>query len=216
MTTRRNFLTRGVAATAGLIGLPALATGAGSPGSGADHEAWLDRLTGGDLDLFDSPVPADGRMLHLIQHYYDTYRMAYGAPEGSYSAIGTFYGETTAFAFRDEVWAKYRLGEVAEVSDPATGQGAIRNPWRVDPVIRGKVDPGAGLEALQARGAVFLVCHAALRSLAARVAADRGPDRAVVTAALESGILPGVVLVPSVIVAIQRAQKRGVSYYRIG
>jgi hypothetical protein len=32
---------------------------------------------------------------------------------------------------------------------------------------------------------------------------------------MEAHLLPGVVLVASVIVAIQRAQRRGVSYYRV-
>lgn len=206
--TRRQFMA-GTLAAAGGVALSAapLAARATIP-----HEAdrWLDRLRGEERFLFDAPEPRDGRLLALIRHFYDTSREEYGLTEREVSAVGTFYSRTTFHGLDDLMWERYQLGALLEPRLEMSG-----NPWRRAPLIAGRVEPSASLEALLRRGATFLLCRAALETRAGQVAERRGLDAQVVYADMASHLVPGVILVPSVIVAIQRAQRRGVAYYQV-
>ena len=211
-SNRRAFLAGGVAAAAGTLALRTTrleATGRDLSG-GRNHEGWIRRLTGGDRMLFDSPDPNDARMLLLMRHTFNTYQLDYDAADADVSVVGTFYGNTTFFGLDDSAWNTYRLGEVQGLEPAPT-----RNPWRADPFVNGQFVPTASIETLQGRGATFLLCRAALLNKAGKIAARIGANAEMVYDDLAKRILPGVVLVPSVIVAIQRAQKAGISYYRV-
>jgi intracellular sulfur oxidation DsrE/DsrF family protein len=211
-SSRRRFLAGGAAAAAGLVAASTRRLEAAERQlSGAtDHDAWIERMAGEDRFLFDASDHRDGRLLGLIHHYYDTHRDSYGLSEREVSAAGTLYGTTIFFGLTDAMWAKYPLGA-------AIGDETLRhNPWRTAPVVRGKVVPTAGIESLQQRGAVFLLCYDGLKTRSRQVAAQVGREAPDVLADMEAHVLPGVVVVPSVIVAIQRAQRRGVAYYRVG
>ena len=65
---------------------------------------------------------------------------------------------------------------------------------------------------LQERGVTFVVCNVAVRNLAKRLVKE---DAAALDARhreLIAGLVPGVVVVPNVLVSISRAQKKGVGY----
>jgi intracellular sulfur oxidation DsrE/DsrF family protein len=180
----------------------------------AANDAWLNRLTGKHRQLFDMPSPNGGIPLVHILNFYDTYNKAYGVGDLDVNAIGTFYGATTFYGLNDAMWAKYRLGEFSETTDPATGKPAVVNPWRTAPVILGMTLPQASIEALQLRGATFIICDNALGIFASLVAKARGLDPAAVDADFKANILPGVTRVPGMVVAIQKAQEKGITYHR--
>jgi hypothetical protein len=205
--TRREIVVGGLGAAGGLLLAASGLDAAPRPG-GTPHpdDAWLDRLPGRERHLFDASEALEGRMLSLIRHYHDTYRDVFGLRDGEVATVGTLYGGTTCYGLDDSMWRKYRLG-----GTEATGE----NPWRVAPVIGGNRAPTASIEALQQRGTAFLLCRAALSTRAGQVADREGLPRPQVLSDMEAHLLPGVVLVASVIVAIQRAQRHGVSYYRV-
>ena len=123
---------------------------------------WLEGLKGKHRQLFDSPAPAGGIPLVHVMNYYDTYNKAFNVKDADIDAVLTFYGSTTFHGLSDAAWAKYRLGEFLEINDAATGQPATSNPWRAAPVILGMTLPPASIEALQKRGATFIICNNAL------------------------------------------------------
>jgi intracellular sulfur oxidation DsrE/DsrF family protein len=131
------------------------------------------------------------------------------------NAVSALYGPTAPFALNDATWAKHRLGEFAEIQDPERDGPATANPWRRKPLVRGKLMAEASIEALQARGAVFLVCDLALGGFAVRLTQARGGSASELHDEFRANLLPGVVLVPNVVVSIQRAQRRGLPYYRL-
>lgn len=180
----------------------------------AANDAWLNRLTGKHRRLFDMPSPNGGIPLVHMLNFHDTYNKAYGVGDLDVNAIGTFYGATTFYGLNDAMWAKYRLGEFSETTDPATGKPAVVNPWRAAPVIMGMTLPQASIEALQLRGATFIICDNALGIFAGLVAKARGLDPAAVDADFKANILPGVTRVPGMVVAIQKAQEKGITYHR--
>jgi len=174
---------------------------------------WLARLTGTHRQLFDAPVTNGGIPLVHILNYYDTYNKALGVPDKEVNAVLTFYGATTFYALSDAAWAKYRLGEFLDTRD-GTGTPAAANPWRTNPQILGMTLPQASIESLQKRGATFIVCNNALTIFSGLLAQARGLEADAVYQDLKANILPGVTLVPGMVVAIEQAQRAGITYHR--
>ena len=220
--SRRTLLAATLTAAAALVlhATPAAAQAAAKSAAksaaapAAPKDAWLKGLKGKHRQLFDSPAPGGGIPLVHIMNYYDTLRDAYGVKDADIDAVGTFYGSTTFYSLNDAMWAKYRLGEFLETNDPATGKPAVANPWRASPVIIGMTLPQASIESLQKRGATFIVCNNALGIFAGLLAKARGLETGAVYADLKANILPGVELVPGMVVAIDQAHAAGLSYHR--
>jgi hypothetical protein len=208
-TTRA--LLASVAAGLLAVGTLTIAARAGAP---APADAWLKGLTAKHRQLFDSPAPAGGVPLVHIMNYYDTWNKAYNVADKDIDAVGTFYGSTTFYGLNDAMWAKYRLGEFLDAKDPATGKPAVANPWRTNPNILGLSLPGASIEALQKRGATFILCNNALGIFSSLLAKSRGLDADAVYADLKANILPGVELIPGMVVAIEQAHAAGLAYHR--
>lgn len=191
-----------------------LAAVAGRDGAPPPADAWLARMDGEHRQFFDAPAPAGGIGLVHVLNYYDTYNKAYGVPDAAIDAVLTFYGGTTLYAVNDAAWAKYRIGEFLETVDPATKAPAVVNPWRARPTILGMSLPQASIEALQRRGATFIVCDNALTVIAGMLANARGLEPAAVYADLRASILPDVELIPGMVIAVEQAHRAGLSYQR--
>ena len=165
---------------------------------------WLDGLKAKHRQFFDAPAPNGGIALVHVMNYYDTYNKAFGVKDNDIDAVLTFYGSTTFYGLSDAVWTKYALGEFLDVIDPATGKPATKNPWRAAPVVLGMTLPQASMEALHARGATLILCNNALTIFSGMLAAKRGLDPKVVYNDLNANILPGVDLVPGMVVAVEQ------------
>jgi intracellular sulfur oxidation DsrE/DsrF family protein len=72
----------------------------------------------------------------------------------------------------------------------------------------------ASIESLQKRGATFIVCNNALTIFSGLLAQARGLDAKVVYDDLRANILPNVELIPGMVVAIEQAQRAGLTYHR--
>ncbi|MEP7381572.1 MAG: hypothetical protein ABI910_07790 [Gemmatimonadota bacterium] len=178
----------------------------------SDH--WLDGLTAKHKQFFDMPTPNGGIPLVHVMNYYDTYNKAYRVKDADINAVLTFYGGTTFLGLNDAAWAKYKLGEFAEIVDPATSKPATSNPWRRAPTVMGMSLPAASIESLHKRGVTFILCDNALHIFAGLLAAKRGLDADAVYKDFRANILPGVDLVPGMVVAIEQASHAGLSYHR--
>ena len=174
---------------------------------------WLDGLKAKHKQFFDAPAPNGGIPLVHIMNYYDTYNKAFNVKDADIDAVLTFYGSTTFYGLNDAAWAKYRIGEFLETND-ATGKPATANPWRAEPNILGMTLPQASIETLSKRGATFILCNNALTIFSAMLAQKRGLDANVVYQDLKASILPEVELVPGMVIAVEQAQRAGLSYHR--
>ena len=74
--------------------------------------------------------------------------------------------------------------------------------------------PQASIESLQKRGATFILCNNALGLFSGMLAKARGLKADDVYADLKANALPGVELVPGMVVAIDQAHTAGLSYQR--
>ena len=230
-TRRRSFLGRMIGAVAA-ASLPWAGTRVAiAQESGPD--GWLKEVKGSHRCLFDFPQHKNGfPQLHIF-NYLNTYADAYKVTAGQAGAVGTFYGvgaqASIPLAFNDAMWAKYGLGEYLSLKD-AAGQAYTRNvfnrPTKDDlhlviqalqtptiPVLAGAM-PAIGIENLQKMGTKFLLCANALGVWCAELEA-RGKGKAPeIEKELRANLLPGVTIVPAMVIAIEKAQEAGIRYNR--
>lgn len=231
-SSRRGFLGRmfGAAAAASLpLGEGGTAAAQQKPSA----DAWIGEVKGTHRCLFDFPQHKGGAPLLHILNYLNTYKEAYKTAPGSAAAVGTFYGiggqSSISLGFNDAMWAKYGLGEYLGLKDKA-GKPYTRNvfnrPTADDagmlvqalqiPAIPelGAMIPGMGIESLQRSGAKFLLCANALGAWCLELQA-RGKGKAPeIEKELRANVLPGVTIVPAMVIAIEKAQAAGITYNR--
>jgi intracellular sulfur oxidation DsrE/DsrF family protein len=220
-TARRGFLTRlaGAAAAVGVGGSLPRSLSA-QPAQSSANDAWLDKQTGAHRCLFDFPNHAEGLPLLHMFNYLNTYASAYGAKKGEVNAIGTLYfvGPTSSIplAFNDAMWEKYKLGAYVKLDDPKTKAPSTRNmfnsPQAGDPVLFGGAFAAASIANLQQMGSTFLLCHNALGRFVGQWATRSGGPPVAVGTELKANLLPGVVIVPAMVIAIEKAQQKGIAY----
>ena len=184
-----------------------------TPGPKEPSNKWLEGLTAKHKQFFDAPTANGGVPLVHVMNYYDTYNKAFNVKDADIDAVLTFYGATTFYGLNDAAWAKYQIGEFLETND-ATGKPATANPWRAAPVVLGMTLPQASLESLHKRGATLILCNNALTIFSALLAQKRGLDPNAVYQDMKANILPEVDLVPGMVVAVEQAQRAGLSYHR--
>ena len=220
--SRRGFLSR-------LAGLTAFGAGATlTPGMLAaqttEHDRWIANLKGKHRCLFDAPAHDGGLPLIHIYNYISTYRTAYGEPNASVNAIGTFYGPPGAAAsmpqaFNDAMWEKYKIGEMLKLTDPLTKLPSVRNmyfrPRAGDPVLAGGAYAVAGIESLQRMGTTFLLCNNALQVWVSALSGSGSTGNpSAIDRELRANFIPGVIVVPAMVIAIEKAQAAGIAYNR--
>jgi len=182
----------------------------------AASDAWLDHLKGKHRQLFDVPEPEGGTALRHLRNYLDAWRDAFGVGERDVSVVVTLYARTTPLGLQDTMWEKYQLGAALNLTDSTTNAPLVRNwfahPRAGDPVADG--EPETSMEALQHRGVVFALCNNALKRWAARLEKSRLGAAADIHADLVAHALPGVIIVPDVLVTMTKAHERGFGYVR--
>jgi len=216
VSERRNFL-GGVAVTAA-VGLGALVPGAvatnaaaAATGTSTDFSKWLDSIPGKYRQVADAPEPNGGMGLIYTFAFLISAPGGYGVPESDVGAVVVLRHNGIPIAFNDAVWAKYNLGAVFKVNDPATKTPATRNPFAF--IKPGDMPiPDAAQDKLVARGVLFGVCNLALTFYSGMVAKQMGLQPDAVKQEWIAGLLPGVQVVPSGVVALNGAQSRGCSY----
>lgn len=210
----RAFAAIGLATTALIAGM-AMSAPVASPRAekAASTPLWLSALKGRHRQLFDAPRADGGIPLVHVLNYYDTYNKAFKVADKDVNAVLTFYGSTTFHGLNDAMWSKYALGDFLGEKD-ASGRGHLANPWRANPTIIGMQLPQASIESLQKRGASFILCNNALTIFSGLVAQSRGLDATKVYEDMKANILPGVTLVPAMVIAIEQAQNAGLTYHR--
>jgi intracellular sulfur oxidation DsrE/DsrF family protein len=218
---RRRFLlhvTGGVAALSGVACAGASAGRAASmsesigPQRGYSAEPWVQRIERSrHRAVFDSPAITDGTALDNAYIYLDGYRQSYGAHDDDMAAVVVVRHAAMAMVLSSALWQRYSMGTNFNLNDPATGKPAERNPYEfmTDEEIRANEGIAAGIRNLQGRGVSFLGCNLALTSTAGRIAKRLKLDEATVNAEVRAGLIPGVVIVPSGIFGVTRAQEAG-------
>ena len=232
MTDRRRFL-GGMFGAVAAAGLPiATATGVAAE-QASEPDGWIKEVKGEHRCLFDFPRHNNGMPLLHILNYINTYNTAYKTTPGQVGAVGTLYSVGTQssipLAFNDSIWAKYQLGAYLNLKD-AAGTPYTRNvfnqPTPKDlhlllkaadlPTLNqiAEIVPAIGIENLQKMGTKFLLCNNALGLWCMELEARGKGKTAEIDQELRANLLPGVTIVPAMVIAIDKAQEAGIKYNR--
>ena len=211
-TPRRGFIGRLAAAAMGIGAASLVPEGAEAGTSAAmdpQLEAWFGKLKGKHRAVFDAPESNSGFPAIWPRVYLLTTEGSY--PGEGASAMVILRHEALPLAFQDSLWSKYKLGEMFKINSgdaPATA-----NPYAT---ITGLPIPGLGIAELLKTGALIGACDVAMTVYSSGAAKKMGLDPATVKKEWIAGLLPGVQLVPSGVMAVARAQEFGARYIFAG
>ena len=202
---RRTFLSRlvtvgaalGLAAPRSADAIERPMSSAASSSSGAGDDPWISRLKGKHRVVFHSHLASDGIALRWAQTFLDTQKSAYGLTDADSSVVVGLNGRAIGLLFNDAIWGKYPIGETLQMPGSRNANAAL-------------------VAQLVSRGVIILACNNSIRAAGQRFLpeAQRG-DAALRTAfsdEVRTNLLPGVDVVPAMIVTLQQAQDRGCRY----
>lgn len=207
-TPRRSFL-GGVAASAGalLVGRWSTAQAEVAPPAAADE--WVSKIKGTYRQVFDVTGPGNTTAIFFALNFINGVKEATEAPEREITAVVVFRYFATAMALNDAVWAKYKLGEVLGVTDPASKAPTIRNLGSADALAR----RAGTYEQLAANPSIIMVaCNHAITVISGMAAAKIGVTPAEAKKEFLAGLIPGVHLSAAGVYAVNRAQHAGCTY----
>ncbi len=217
-SNRRNFLGK-LATGAAALGIPSLAGAMHMPtemtypvpaGDDKALEAWLGKIKGKHKQVFDSMMPENGMPLAWSRVFLMTNK-AVGVPDSDLTAVLILRHESIPLAMEDRIWAKYKFGEVFKLTDGATNAPSLRNMfWKPKP--NELPLPGMALNELIDSGVMVCVCDMALTFYSKRLANEMKLNADECKKDWVSGVFPGIEIVPSGVLAINRAQEHGCTY----
>ncbi|HEX4932209.1 MAG TPA: hypothetical protein VFV33_03465 [Gemmatimonadaceae bacterium] len=210
---RRSFIQR-LAAISAILAGAAPATVFAAQGK-APSDPWLAKVTAKHRQVFDAPEVNGGFPTVFAATYLRTMTETYHLPAGGAHAVVVLRHSAMPMALTDDVWDRYAIGAMLNVTDPATKAPARRNIfWKSR---EGDIPfPQASIEKVLQMPVTFVACGAALAVLSGRAAAKAGVDAATAKREWEAGIIPGISIVPSGVLAVARAQEHGCSYCYAG
>ena len=183
-------------------------------------DSWLDKPGTRHRMVFDS-VSGDGasEALGYANNFIHVNGTDYGLKPEQLGVVVVLRHMSTPFGYNDAVWAKYGKGFADKMGLKG---GTAKRAATMNPALT--KDPGAEpspkgfewtadstLSDLAAKGVRFAVCGLATTAIAGMLAGKTG-DAAAVEAEFKSNLVPGAILVPAGISAVNRAQEHGYTF----
>ena len=195
---------------------PAPAPSPAPPGPVHWDDSWFTRLTAKHKAVFDSPAIEDGLAVAQAAGYIRGMRDAVAAGADDVQTVVVMRHAAIPMIFNDAIWAKYSLGKELKVKDYPSEKWATRNPWltAATPSKAPPDRPQSTFAWLSSHGHILLGCDLATRGYAGEIAERTKVDSHVVYEELKANLVPGVILQPTGVYAVHRAQEAGCSYIR--
>jgi hypothetical protein len=212
VTPRRGFLGRVAAGGAALaIGRWSSAAAEVAPlmAIPVTGDEWLSRIKGKHKQVFDCVTPNSGWGPAFALNFIDSTKEAQKLTDKDISAVVVLRHFSMPLLLNDAMWTKYKIGEVIDAKDPKSGAPLTRNTFRDNIFMR----PGLTYEQMMSnRGVIMVACNMALTVISGLAAPKAGVTPDVAKKDWAANLLPGVVLAPSGVYAVNRAQEVGCSY----
>jgi hypothetical protein len=171
-------------------------------------DAWVGRIRGKHRQVIDAVEPNGGFAAAYAANIVDGYKQTHSVANADITPVIVFRHMAMPLTLKDEVWAKYKLGEFLKVNDPKTNAPAARNIFRENVPLH----PGLTYETMAKGPYVIVACNLALTVLSSMTAQNAGVTAEQAKQDWTAGVLPGVALAPSGVYAVSRAQETGCHY----
>ena len=176
---------------------------------------WVDRVQGKYRAVFDVPEIDSGYGVWRASIWGKQYMEILKVPPTELTPVLVMRHHGIALAMQQSFWDKYGIGASKKVTHPLTGEVTSKNPALLDEKD-GLPEPfsQAGLRKQLDRGVTVLACNLALEDCidliakTEKVSAEEARKRAL------AFMVPGVILQPSGVFAVTRAQEAGASYVK--
>lgn len=171
--------------------------------------------------VFDMPDIHDPAAIDHAALWLEGVRAALGVGPGDAQTVIVVRHAAVPAAFNHAMWSKYEIGKLRKVKDDATGKWAVRNPFASSapakpgdpPTQAGKADePGDTLDWFAEHGHTLLACNLATLGMSSIIAKKVKGEQQAIYEELKANLIPGVILQPSGIYAVHRAQEAGCTF----
>ncbi|MDE2356762.1 MAG: hypothetical protein KGL69_08410, partial [Alphaproteobacteria bacterium] len=205
--------------------LGAVARAQGEPPAGPwrptfePQDAWLDRPgTRHRLVLDATSATGAGMAAGFASNFYLTNKTGYGLSPDTLGVVIVLRHMATPFGYDDSIWAKYgpAFAELLELKGKAAIEASHGNPGNVPGPKMKPTDEDVTLAVLARTGARFAVCGLGTEALGGLIASKTHQTAEAVVAEFKAHLIPGALLVPAGIVAVNRAQEHGYALAAVG
>jgi hypothetical protein len=173
--------------------------------------SWVDRIKGKYRAVFDSPGFSDGAALFRSVIWAQQYKDVYGATPAEMSTVLVIRHAGIVLAMNNEFWQTYELGKKKKLKDQKN-KFIERNP------IAGAA-PGTPAQFADMtipkfieNGGIVLACNMAFMDPVSIVEKQEKLKHDEAEKKARTYLLPGVILQPSGVFAVLRAQEAGCNY----
>jgi intracellular sulfur oxidation DsrE/DsrF family protein len=182
-------------------------------GDTSEADEWFKKVKGKHRIVFDVTEPHEIYPFAWPKVFLVT-NTATGTPETDASVVVILRHNSIPYATKNDLWVKYKFGEMFKIEDAATNAPSEKNPFLERPAdnIPGFGPVPIGITDLQSSGVMFCVCNAAITVFSAVAAQKMNMDAAAVKQEWTAGVLPGIQIVPSGVWAVGRAQEHQCAY----
>jgi intracellular sulfur oxidation DsrE/DsrF family protein len=192
-----------------------------------DADVWFGKVKGTHRAAFDCTRPHEVMPMAWPLVFLMT-NEATGSPASDCGVVVILRHEAIAYAFKDELWAKYKFSEVFKGTDDLghaysggdASTGKTRNPFlntkKGDFKLPGFGEVDLSIKGLMDKGVMFAVCNAATTVYTAAVAGMTNQKAEDVYNEWKANLVPGMMLVPSGVWACGRAKEHGCAYIFAG
>jgi hypothetical protein len=186
------------------------------PGAPAHwDDSWFSKLSAEHKAVFDVAEIDEGNGVGHPFTYMQGVHDALGVPLDAVQTVVVIRHAAIPLALNDAMWAKYDIGKMRKVKDGK--HWATRNPY-LNPLPgraqRAGDPPDYTLSWLARHGHTLLGCNRALAGAAYEVADASKGDASAVYDEFAANLIPGLLLQPSGIYAVLRAQEAGCAFFK--
>src|SRR5229473_6900370 len=173
--------------------------------------------------VYDVTQIAEGSFLNNLKNSLNGLHFGFGIPNEQIKIVAALHGPANMLNYDDFIWNKYKIGAWLKVTDPSTGQPAVKNPYYASKagasLHYNSDNPDSGeslyqdtsIQALQHRGVNLLACHTATeeqaRALIAHNSLKQQPEE--IVKEMLAHTLPEVLVVAAMVAAIALLQTDG-------
>ncbi len=177
--------------------------------------AWPSKLQGKYKAVFDNSEPESGYGVWRASAWARQYIEVMKAAPADLSVVVVLRHNAIILAMQQPFWDKYGIGAAKKVTHPITGEPTDKNPVLLDEKD-GIPAPfnNAGLMKQLSRGVTVLACDLALQDCVELIKKTDKIDAAEARKRAIAYLIPGVILQPSGVFAVTRAQEAGASYVK--